>query len=75
MNSSPVSPEGFAIGQSRPCILVVEDEFLIRYMLSEELRESGYQVIEAANATEALAIIDGKAPDLIGSRRECRNCR
>ena len=36
------------------CILVVEDEPLVRDMIAGELRDSGYQVIEAASGREAL---------------------
>ncbi len=32
---------------ARKCILVVEDELLIRMMLSDELRDAGFHVIEA----------------------------
>ncbi|PZN97216.1 MAG: response regulator [Alphaproteobacteria bacterium] len=47
-------------------ILVVEDELLVRLMISEALRDEGYSVIEAYNADEALSILDaGKAFDLI----------
>ena len=47
------------------CILVVEDEFLIRMILSDSLRDAGYRVIEACNADEALVILDTILPDLI----------
>ncbi|HZV84808.1 MAG TPA: response regulator [Brevundimonas sp.] len=46
--------------QEQPCILVVEDEVLIRWMVSETLRDAGYAVIEAVNGDEALAIIAGE---------------
>lgn len=39
------------------CILVVEDEFLIRLMLAEELTESGFAVCEAENGDRASALI------------------
>lgn len=47
------------------CVLVVEDELLIRMMVSEELRDCGYQVIEAADADEALVILEACPPDLV----------
>lgn len=65
MNPSPVSPQDAAFAPKRRCILVVEDEFLIRCMLSEELRDSGYHVIEACDATEALSVLKTVQPDLI----------
>jgi DNA-binding NtrC family response regulator len=38
-------------------ILLVEDEVLIKMNISQYLRECGYQVIEAANADEALMVL------------------
>ena len=46
-------------------ILVVEDEILIRQMLSENLREAGFQVMEAYNADEALSLLHATLPLLI----------
>ena len=44
---------------------MVEDEFIIRMLLSERLREEDYQVIEASNAEEALISVHAVVPDLI----------
>ena len=38
-------------------ILVVEDEILIRMVISQFLRDCGYRVIEAANADEATMVL------------------
>ena len=38
-------------------ILVVEDEMLIRIMVSDSLRDAGFNVIEAANADKAICIL------------------
>lgn len=38
-------------------VLVVEDEILLRMVLADKLRDDGYTVIEAANADEALSIL------------------
>ena len=47
-------------------ILVVEDEFLIRFMLADSLREIGYQVLEAADGDEGFEILmTGQVIDLI----------
>jgi len=51
----------------RNCILVVEDEILIRMMVSDELRDAGFHVIEACDADEALTILRSVVPDLIVS--------
>jgi DNA-binding NtrC family response regulator len=66
MSPNPASPGGPAFAATS-CILVVEDELLIRLMLSDELRDAGFQVIEAANAAEALTILKTVGPDLIVS--------
>ncbi len=39
-------------------ILIVEDEPLIRLALSEHLQDLGFQVLEAATAAEATALLD-----------------
>jgi CheY-like chemotaxis protein len=48
-----------------PHILVVEDDEAIRGLVSEVLRDDGYQVCEAANGLEALGHIARARPDLI----------
>jgi CheY-like chemotaxis protein len=39
-------------------VLLVEDEPLVRLVVSELLLDSGFRVIEAANAAEALAVLE-----------------
>jgi len=39
-------------------ILIVEDEYLVRASLSDYLQDSGFKVLEASNATEAIEIIE-----------------
>ena len=48
-----IDPEAETAGS----ILVVEDEILIRLHISGELRKSGFNVFEAVNADEAMAIL------------------
>lgn len=43
--------------RSRPAVLVVDDEVLIRMMIAEELRIAGFLVVEAANPDEALEVL------------------
>ncbi len=51
-----------------PCVLIVEDEALIRFTTAELLRLEGFSVIEAATGDEALAILAaGKQVDVIFS--------
>jgi CheY-like chemotaxis protein len=42
-------------------IVVVEDEVLVRLMLSDALREEDFQVFEAADAEEAISILESMA--------------
>ena len=47
-------------------VLVVEDDMLIRLMITDELRDRGFGVIEAANADEAVILLQSQAPvDLV----------
>ncbi|HNT76110.1 MAG TPA: ATP-binding protein [Anaerolineae bacterium] len=46
-------------------ILVVDDEAHIRLMLTQELTEAGYQVLEAANGAEGIALARRHHPALI----------
>jgi len=39
-------------------VLVVEDEMLIRMLAADSLEDSGYRVLEAADAAEALRILE-----------------
>ena len=49
-------------------ILVVEDEVLIRCLISDELRDAGFVVVEAQNADEASSYLaSGATVDLIFS--------
>lgn len=43
---------------TRPVVLVVEDEHLIRLQAASMIEEAGYDVVEARNADEAIAILE-----------------
>src|ERR1700761_127030 len=43
-----------------PVILIVEDEFLSRMDSAELIKNAGFEVIEAGNADEAIAILKGR---------------
>ena len=52
--------------QRQPCVLVVEDEALIRLHISHELRDSGFSVVEAVSGDEALRVLQtGIAVDVV----------
>ena len=45
---------------------MAEDEFLIRILISDHLRDAGFTVIEASNGDEAIAILTSGVPiDLV----------
>ena len=46
-------------------VLIVDDEEHIRYLYSEELTESGYEVITADSGYKLLERIEEETPDLI----------
>ena len=45
----------------RPVILVVEDEFLLRMDAAEMVAAAGFAVVEAANADEAIDILETRS--------------
>ena len=47
----------------RPVILIVEDEFLLRMNAAEMIGNAGFDVVEAGNAEEAIAILEAR-PDI-----------
>ncbi len=46
-------------------LLVVDDEFLIRWSLQQDLGKEGYEVLTAESGEEALRMIDESPPDLV----------
>ena len=46
-------------------VLVVEDEWMVREVIVEELSESGFHVIEAATGEEALSRCSQTRPDVL----------
>jgi DNA-binding NtrC family response regulator len=73
----------------RPLVLVVDDEPLIRWSLSEGLSDAGYRVQQAANGAEArqavaaaaaaplIVVLDLRLPDVadLSLLRHIRSCR
>jgi CheY-like chemotaxis protein len=46
------------LAESRPVVLIVEDEFLLRMHAVDMVAAAGFEVIEAANADEAIEILE-----------------
>lgn len=47
---------------SKPTVLVVEDVLLVRILISEFLRERGFEVLEAANSEQAIRVLEADYP-------------
>jgi CheY-like chemotaxis protein len=46
------------------CVLVIEDEWLVRQLIAEHLRQAGCTVVEATTGEEALAFLNGVQPPI-----------
>lgn len=57
--------KGLDMDQTKPLILVVDDEAHILHVVSLKLRNAGYEVITAQNGEEGLDIATQQLPDLI----------
>ena len=51
MRSSAIEP---------PVVLIVEDEFIIRTAVARAISDAGFEVVEAANADQAIAILEDR---------------
>jgi CheY-like chemotaxis protein len=49
---------GQATQANKPVVLVVEDEMLIRMDIVDQIEAAGFEVLEASNADEAIAILE-----------------
>ena len=52
----------------RPVVLIVEDELLLRMDAAEVIKSGGFEVVEAANADDAIRILEAR-PDITGPAR------
>jgi DNA-binding NtrC family response regulator len=57
-SSTSLRPEHHAV----VTVLVADDEVLLRLSMADRLREEGFAVIEAANADEAIAVLQTAMP-------------
>ena len=59
------APPAVAVAHTNLCVLVVEDEAAIRNLITRVLRRAGYRVLAAADALEALQIMEGEDFDIL----------
>ncbi|HKF99193.1 MAG TPA: response regulator, partial [Xanthobacteraceae bacterium] len=57
-SSTSLHPEHDAVAT----VLVVDDEVLLRLSIADRLRDEGFSVIEAANADEAIGVLQTTIP-------------
>ena len=58
----------------KPVIVIVEDEFLLRMDSVEILEDGGFEVVPAANADEAIAILSARSDiHLVFTDIRCRD--
>ena len=50
-----------------PVVLIVENDVLLRLVTASNLRDAGFEVIEAANCAEALRVLDRIPVDVLFS--------
>jgi len=50
-----------------PVVLIVENDVLLRLVTASNLRDAGFEVIEAANSAEAIRILDCIPVDVLFS--------
>jgi len=50
-----------------PVVLIVENDVLLRLVTASNLRDTGFEVIEAANCAEALRVLDRIPVDVLFS--------
>src|SRR5262245_33184765 len=63
---SPVPPEASLTASAvQRCVLVADDDPLVRGLWTDALREAGYRVVEAADGLEAVNAMRFLLPDLV----------
>jgi DNA-binding NtrC family response regulator len=60
-----VTTNGRKLGVREASVLLVDDDAAMRSLVSDELKEEGYRVVQAADGQAALDCVGKVAPDLI----------
>ena len=55
---------GQATVEDPPVVLLVEDELLVRMTAADTLEEAGFQVLEAADADIAMAVLEARSAEV-----------
>lgn len=59
---------------TRPTVLVVDDEPLVRWLVCEMLSDSGYGVTQVSDALQALTAVKACGPNIDDLRRRIIRC-
>jgi CheY-like chemotaxis protein len=66
LNNAPSERRSIKSQPSAPVVLIVEDEWLLRDAMAEELQRADWSVLEASTAESALTLLrDGRQIDLV----------
>jgi len=57
-----------------PVVLIVENDVLLRLVTASNMRDAGFDVIEAANCAEALRVLDRIPVDVLFSTSTHQQC-
>ena len=58
---------GEVANSSKPCILIVEDEVLVRMFAVDALEDEGFKVEESASATEAIQKLQALSAQIVAA--------
>ena len=64
---APREPMPQEQSSAAPVVLIVENDVLLRLVTASNLRDAGFEVIEAANCAEALRVLDRIPVDVLFS--------
>ncbi len=63
--SCSLDPGSGARAKTKKKVLIVDDEYLIRYSMQKLIEPEGYEVFTAASGHEALHIFEERKPDIV----------
>jgi PAS domain S-box-containing protein len=65
IRSAPLPRDGSDAAATRTCVLLVDDEALVRELTAQGLEAAGYAVLSVGSAAEALELLDTREIDIL----------